>query len=115
MLTRLVLFEIAGNTDDIVVDAGGPSTDNGLFAGWITRGSGHNYKPLISTNPVFKTAELAKYFMQQIVEFAKKFTEEDLGDAIKNPGHPLHFLTLNNKELGMIQDIVAASKIPAKV
>jgi|GEM_PF-2642023 len=105
----MTLWEIAGNLDDIIVDAGGPSKDNGLYVGWITRGEGHSYKPLVSTKSVFKTKELAIHFMQSIVDFAKKFTEDDLKD-IRNPEHPLYFLTLDQEELNVIQDIVSAAK-----
>ena len=104
-ISRLTLWEIAGNPDEIIVAAGGPSKDNSLFVGWITRGEGHNYKPLVNTNPIFKTKKLAEHFMQGIVDFAKKFTESDLTpEAIKNPKHPLHFLTLNKNELNILQD-----------
>jgi hypothetical protein len=110
-LSKLTLYEIAGNQDDIVVDVGGPAKDNGLFVGWITRGERHNYKPLLNTDPIFKTEKLAKHFMQGIVDFAKKFTENDLtSEAIKNPEHPLHFFTLNQDELNVIQDITSAAK-----
>lgn len=47
--------------------------------------------------------------MQSIVDFAKKFTEDDLKD-IRNPEHPLYFLTLDQEELNVIQDIVSAAK-----
>ncbi len=84
-MTRLTLYEIAGNPDDIVVGAGGPHKETGKFVGWITRGEGHDYKPLISTNSVFDTPEKATEAMQKIVEWAKNWTEEDL----KDPNNPL--------------------------
>ena len=110
-LSRGTLWEIAGNPDDIVIDTGGPSKENGLFVGWITRGAGHRYKPLLSTDAVFKTRKLAKHFMQVIVDFANKFTDEDLKpEAIKDPKHPRNYLTLNQDELNIVQDIVKGAK-----
>lgn len=106
----MTLWEIAGNPDDIIVTHGGPSKKNKRFAGWITRGEGHNGKPLVSTAAVFKTPELAETFMQKIVDFAQDFTEEDLKDIATNPENPLHFLAVDQEELDIIQDIVAAAK-----
>lgn len=51
-LTRMTLWEIAGNLDDIIVDAGGPSKDNGLYVGWITRGGGRPQLQTLSEHKV---------------------------------------------------------------
>ena len=78
MITRMTLYEIAGNPDDIIVAAGGPVKKGefkGKFLGWITRGERHNYKTLINTAPVFNSAEDAKLFMQAIVDWAKEWTD----------------------------------------
>ena len=80
-IARLTLWEIAGNPDDVVVTHGGPDKEEGKYCGWITRGSGHNFKALVSTAFVFDTPEDAEKAMREIVEQAKKFTEEDLGKA----------------------------------
>jgi len=107
MVTRLTLYEIAGNPDDVVVDHGGPDKKHGKFAGWITRGPGHNYKPLISTAPIFETAEEADEAMQQIVDFAKDWTEEDL----KDPTNPLQILACQSpEEYQAIKKIVGLAK-----
>ena len=79
MISRLTLYEVAGNPDDINITFAGPD-EYGKFIGWITRGPGHDYKPLISTQAIFDTAEAAKSAMKEIVQFANNFTEEDLAN-----------------------------------
>ncbi|MFH1036474.1 MAG: hypothetical protein V1756_00185 [Patescibacteria group bacterium] len=107
MVSRLTLYEIAGNPDDVVVDAGGPDKETGKYVGWITRGPGHNYKPLISTEPIFDTPEQAKEAMQKIVDWAKNWTEEDLRD----PNNPLaEFLSPRSEEGQIIKQIIDTAK-----
>ena len=84
-ITRLTLYEIAGNPDDIVATHSGPDKKTGKYVGWITRGPRHRYKLLISTNPIFDTPKEAKKAMQEIIEWTKNFTEKDL----QNPDNPL--------------------------
>ena len=87
-ISRLEAYEIVGNPDDIVIDAGGPDKKTGKFVGWITRGPGHNYKPLLNTQPIFDTRKQAKQAMRNLVEEIKKFVEKDL----KDPQNPLRDL-----------------------
>ncbi|OGZ35469.1 MAG: hypothetical protein A2V60_03470 [Candidatus Portnoybacteria bacterium RIFCSPHIGHO2_01_FULL_39_19] len=82
---RLTAYEIVGNPNDIVIDYGGPDKKTGKFVGWITRGPGHNFKPLINTQPIFDTPEQAKQAMRNLVKEIKKFVEEDR----KDPNNPL--------------------------
>ena len=83
-VSRLVAYEIVGNPEDIVITFGGPDKKTRKFAGWITRGEGHNFKPLLSTEPIYDTPEQAKQAMEKMVQKFKEFVEEDLKDP-KNP------------------------------
>jgi len=109
MVTRLTLWEIASNPDDIVVGAAGPD-ENGLFSGWISRGPGHNYKPLISSSACFPSESEAKEYMQMIVDFSKGWTEKD----IQNTDSPLMKLLGCDslEEFRAIKKIVQAAKSP---
>ena len=84
MISRLTLYEIAGNSEDINVTFGGPDK-NGKFCGWITRGPEQNYRPLVSTSAIFATSKAAESAMKELVKFANNFTEEDLA----KPDNPL--------------------------
>lgn len=107
MVSKLTLYEIAGNPDDIVVAAGGPNKENGKYVGWITRGSGHRYKPLINTEPIFDKPEEAKSAMQEIVDWAKNWTEEDLKDS----NNPLaKYLSPRSQEGQIIRQIIDMAK-----
>jgi hypothetical protein len=79
-ISRLVAYEIAGNPDDIVIAYGGPDKETGKFAGWITRGEGHNFKPLLNTEPIYDTPKQAKETMEKVVQEIKDFVEKDLKD-----------------------------------
>ena len=83
-ISRLVAYEIVANPDDIVIDAGGPES-TGKFFGWVTRGPGHNYKLLLSTQPVYDTSKQAKQAMEELVAKIKEFVKKDLED----PNNPL--------------------------
>lgn len=107
MISRLTLYEIAGNPGDVVVTHGGPSEENGKYVGWITRGPGRRYKPLISTSPIFDTPVEAEAAMQKIVDFAKNFTEEDL----EKPNNPLSILVcLSPESWQVVKEIIMLAK-----
>jgi len=111
MLNRITLWEIAGNPDDIEVTFGGPDTLRGMYAGWITRGPGHRYKTLVSTPAIFKTPEEAVEEMQKIVDFANKWTEEDL----KDPNNPIAvFIKKYQEEFVLVQEIIEKAKAEGK-
>lgn len=77
MVTLLTAFEITGNLDTIIVTYMGPD-GNGKYTGIITRGEDHGFKTLISTKPVFDTAEEAKDTMQKVVDDTVKFVNKEL-------------------------------------
>ncbi len=68
-ISRLAALIIQTNDEkDITADAAGQH-DNGKYAGWITfwkYGRPH-ISPLISTEPIYDTAEQAEEAMQEIV------------------------------------------------
>jgi hypothetical protein len=82
-ITRLTLYQIAGNAEEIVITHAGPD-QHGKYAGWITFGEDRNCRPLLSTAPHFETPEAAIAAMKEIVDCAKTFTEKDLEDP-NNP------------------------------
>jgi hypothetical protein len=82
-MTILTAYEIVCN-DDIVVTHGGPNGE-GKYAGWITRGADHNYRPLLSSQPIFNTAQEADDAMREVVAQAKAFVEKENQD----PNNPL--------------------------
>jgi hypothetical protein len=61
-LTALII-----KTDDIVVTSGGPAA-NGKYVGWITRDLMDRYRPLVNSDPIYDTPELAKEAMQRFVD-----------------------------------------------
>lgn len=103
-MTRLTAYEIASNPDDIVVTHAGPDA-NGKYSGWITRGEEHNYKPLLSSNAVYDSAQAADNAMEQVVVQIKKFVEKDLAE----PGNPIAAL-LSSPEGAIVENIVVAAR-----
>ncbi|MBU4284780.1 hypothetical protein KKF60_01515 [Patescibacteria group bacterium] len=83
-ISRLTAWEIAGNHDDIVVDAGGPDKKTGKFVGWITRGPGHNFKPLLNTQPIYDTLEQAKQAMKDLVVKINEFVDNERVNSKKS-------------------------------
>lgn len=75
-MTILTAFEIANNPGDIFVKVIGPDSENGKFAGIITRGKNHNYKLLISTGSEFNSRAETNEAMKGIVQTAKKYVKE---------------------------------------
>jgi hypothetical protein len=102
-MTRLTVFEIVGNPDDIVVTHAGPDSQ-GKYSGWITRGPGHNYKPLVSSKGSFDTPQAAEHAMREIVDWAKAFAEKELADS----NNPLNALC-ESREGGVVGQIVEAA------
>ncbi|MDP3999336.1 MAG: hypothetical protein Q8P76_01925 [bacterium] len=82
-VNRLTAYEIYGNPKDIICDATGPDS-NGKFVGWITRGPGHNYKPLLNSEPIFNSRKEAILYMKELVEAVRKFIAEELKEK-KDP------------------------------
>ena len=83
-ISKLTAYEIAGNPDDIVITYGGPDEKTGKFVGWITRGPGHNFKPLLNTDPIYDTPAQAKQAMKDMVAQIKESVKKDLEDP-ENP------------------------------
>jgi hypothetical protein len=76
-LSFLAALEIANHhPDDIRVESIGPEK-NGKFAGWITRGPGHNFKPIVFTQAVYDTAEEALAKMDRIVDSCKEYVSKN--------------------------------------
>ena len=80
-MTMLTALEIAGNLQDIVATHAGPD-GNGKYKGWITRGVGHNFKPLLSSNFEFDTIEAADAAMRKVIQDVVVWRKE-LGESIK--------------------------------
>jgi len=78
-MTVLTLFTLAGNEDSIIITHAGPY-ENGKYSGWITHDAGKYYRPIVTTEPVFNTAEAAEEKMRGLVEIAKIFTDKEFTD-----------------------------------
>ena len=78
-VSRMTAYEIYGNPKDIVCDASGPDS-NEKFIGWITRGPGHNYKPLLSTRPTFASRKEAIQAMEVLVKAIKSVVAKEFKD-----------------------------------
>ncbi len=81
-VSRLSAYEIAGNPDDIVCGAF-KDKDTGKYGGTISRGPGHNYKLIISTNPGYDTQEEAVAGMRDLVEGINEAVEKELAKPQK--------------------------------
>ena len=67
-MTLITALEIQTNGDDIRCAAGGPSTENGKYVGWISLWRGGNlHKEMLSTDAIFDTADEAKTYMESVV------------------------------------------------
>ena len=64
-ISRLTAITIQ-NRDDLMVTSAGP-TENGKYIGWITYPSSQNCRPLLNTESIFDTAELAEKHMQDLM------------------------------------------------
>jgi hypothetical protein len=102
-MTRLTAYEIVGNPDDIVVTHAGPD-NNGKYCGFITRGEEGRYRPLISTEPIFDTADAAENAMRNEIIAVTAWVENDL----KDPRNQLVKL-LTGEEGPIVCQIVAAA------
>ena len=77
-VSRLSAYEISGNPDDIVCTSF-KNKDSGMYGGIISRGPGHNYKLIITTNPVYETQDEAESDMRDLVENINKAVEKEFG------------------------------------
>ena len=57
------------------IQAGGPAKGNGKYVGWIMQDV-DRWAPLLNTNPIYDSAEEAKQFMQNLVNYIRE--KEDL-------------------------------------
>jgi len=64
-ISRITAMIIKGNEVDC--DSAGPD-ENGKFAGWISRMERGNYRPLLNTEPIYDSAEVAIKEMESIVK-----------------------------------------------
>jgi hypothetical protein len=72
-MTVLTALIIQTRGKDIHCDAGGPDKTNKKYCGWLTLYNGDEYDhELVSTDPVFDTAEAAKKYMQDLVAEVRK-------------------------------------------
>lgn len=84
-LSRLTAYVIATRHEDgdVRVSSVGPH-ENGKFSGWIMLGPEDRYRPLISTEPVYGTAEEAVDAMNELIADVKRVVKEEVGDK-----HPI--------------------------
>ncbi len=75
-MSRLTTYIIANN-EDIKCSAGGPSSENGKYMGWITLGEGRYYRPLINSEAIFDSAKDAIKAMEDLVKTAKEFVANE--------------------------------------
>lgn len=103
MVSRMTAYEIAGNPDDIVITHAGPD-ENGKYAGWITRGKGHDSKPLINSESQFNTATEAEDEMKKLVSDLKEFVSKE------QQGHNNLLNILSLQETKIIGEIIGEAK-----
>jgi hypothetical protein len=103
-MTRFTAYQIAGNPDDIVATHGGPD-ERGKYCGFITRGEEGRYRILISTEPIFDTAEAADDAMRNEIIAVTAWAENDL----KDPENQLVKL-LTSEEGPVVCQIVTAAQ-----
>ena len=76
----LCALEIFSNPYDLCI-AFGRKNEGDKYAFAICRGPGHNYKPMLSTQPFFEKAEDVIDYIKQLLELAHKTAS----DAAKDP------------------------------
>jgi hypothetical protein len=68
-MNLLTALEIQGNGDNIRCEAGGPSTDNGKYVGWISLyRDGELHKHLLSSESIFESSKDAVQYMKNVVK-----------------------------------------------
>jgi len=77
-VSRLSAYEIAGNPDDIVTGSY-KDDESGKYGGIISRGPGHHYKLIVSTNAGYASQEEAKADMDRIVSHIVQTVKKELG------------------------------------
>ena len=79
-IDRITAYTIA-TRDDIVISHGGPGKGEyeGKYVGWITLGEPDRFRPLLSTQPVFDSAEEADEAMNKVVEDIRAYVHEETG------------------------------------
>ena len=73
-MTRITAFIIA--TNDVDCTAAGPSED-GKYAGWISRMENDKYRPLLNTEPIYDSEAEAVQAMEEIVTAVCEWVEEE--------------------------------------
>jgi len=73
----MTAWEITAHQESIIVAAGGPDPATGKYAGFITHGHERNCRLLVSTTPVYDTAEAAEEAMRTVVADLVAWAEND--------------------------------------
>lgn len=104
-LTLITALEIFSNPQDLYIFIG-QKDGSDKFAFAISRGPGHNFKPMLSTTPFFETEEVAideiKKILEQVREAATKELEDEKSMAsqfLKPEGMEIDQSKMLNQEL----------------
>jgi len=103
-VTLLTAFEIYTNPDDLFISIGGPSGEKNKFSVIISRGPGHNYKPLLTAPEAFKDKKEAMQSTENIL----RFVIEICGKELQKSGSPA--AEILNPENRPIEEAYALNK-----
>lgn len=115
-LNLLIALEVANQYRDLCISVfKDDSSDKHGFL--ISRGPGHNFKPLLSTNACFENKQSVIEATGNLLEAIVRITKNEIGEnsqdipaAIINPGNqPLEKLDILNQE--RIEQIIKALKV----
>lgn len=105
-LNLLTAMEVANQYHDLYISVG-KSDSTGKFAFLISRGPGHNFKPLLSTNAAFENAGEAIVAVGNILNFVCQIIKKEIVEKtdggwtadITNPGNrPIEELDILNDQ-----------------
>jgi len=103
-IDKLTAYIIASR-EDIIITYGGPSKDNGKYAGWITLGEEDRCRPLLNTTAIYDTPVDAEKAMKDLVVEIKGIVEKETGGK-----SPIDHVLGKSKEAEMIKEVIRESK-----
>ena len=99
---------IIATRDDLRFDSSAKPANNGKYLGWISLPPEDNYRPLINTEPIFKSKRAAVEGMKVIDDKIREHGENETGG--ENPiDYVMKQAGAEADEINAVKSIVAAS------
>lgn len=106
-MNRLTALIIANNPT-VKVSAGGPAK-NGKYVGWITLGEEDHFRPLLNSDAIYETVEIAEEEMQKVITNTKAYIKKGLHN--QDPiTHVMSEAGIGPQEIDVVKQVVSAAR-----